>query len=263
MKKVIDQLNREITIKSANRIVSLVPSQTELLVDLGLEEKIVGITKFCIHPSNLKREKTLVGGTKNFDINKILGLNPDLIIGNKEENTKDKIEELAEKCPVWLSDILTIDDAKQMITSIGSITKTEEKASEITNQINQLIQKINQLKKEKQSVAYLIWKNPLMAAGEDTFINAILKLLGYKNVFTNPTHGRYPLTDIKEIKKLNPNLLILSSEPYPFKEKDIEEFKIELPKTSIKIMDGEIFSWYGSRLIPSLEKILELLSSNC
>lgn len=244
MSQFIDQLNR--TISQPNlpkRIVSLVPSQTELLVDLGLRDRIVGITKFCIHPKGLKKEKTVIGGTKNFHFDKIESLQPDLIIGNKEENYQEGIERLASKYPVWMSDIYTLEDAYRMIQEIGEITDSSIKASQIVSQIKQGLEKGFIF---KGSTVYLIWKDPLIAVGENTFVDSMLDLAGFKNLIKQT---RYPEIHLEEIIKMNPDYLLLSSEPYPFKEKHISFFQEKLPKTKVKIVDGEMFSWYGSRLV--------------
>jgi ABC-type Fe3+-hydroxamate transport system substrate-binding protein len=244
MLQFIDQLNRTISLPNPpKRIVSLVPSQTELLVDLGLRDWIVGVTKFCIHPKGLKKEKTVIGGTKNFHFDKIESLQPDLIIGNKEENYQEGIERLSEKFPVWMSDIYTLEDAYRMILSIGELTDTSIKANQIVSQIKDGLEKEFKL---KGSAVYLIWKDPLIAIGSNTFINSILEKAGFKNLI-NPS--RYPEIDLEEIVNLNPEFLLLSSEPFPFKEKHISFFQEKLPKTKIKIVDGEMFSWYGSRLL--------------
>jgi ABC-type Fe3+-hydroxamate transport system substrate-binding protein len=244
MPQFIDQLNRTIFLPNPpKRIVSLVPSQTELLVDLGLRDRIVGVTKFCIHPKGLKKEKTVIGGTKNFHFDKIDVLNPDLIIGNKEENYQEGIERLASKYPVWISDIYTLEDAYRMIQDIGQLTDSSIKASKIISQIKQGLEKGF---KFKGSAVYLIWKDPLIAVGSNTFIDSMLDLAGFKNLIKQT---RYPEIDLEEIIKMNPEFLLLSSEPYPFKEKHILFFQEKLPKTKIKIVDGEMFSWYGSRLV--------------
>ncbi|MCR9017289.1 ABC transporter substrate-binding protein [Aquiflexum gelatinilyticum] len=239
-----DQLNRTISLPNPpKRIVSLVPSQTEFLVDLGLRDKIVGVTKFCIHPKGLKKEITVIGGTKNFHFDKIESLQPDLIIGNKEENYQEGIEKLAEKFPVWMSDIYTLEDAYRMILSIGELTDTFSKANEIVSEIKHGLEKEFKL---KGSAIYLIWKDPLIAVGSNTFIDFMLEKAGFKNLI-NPS--RYPEIDLEEIVNLNPQFLLLSSEPFPFEEKHILFFQEKLPKTKIKIVDGEMFSWYGSRLL--------------
>jgi ABC-type Fe3+-hydroxamate transport system substrate-binding protein len=239
-----DQLHQTIFLPNPpKRIVSLVPSQTELLVDLGLVDRIVGVTKFCIHPKGLKKEKTVIGGTKNFHIDRIDSLQPDLIIGNKEENYQEGIEKLAEKFQVWMSDIFTLEDAYRMILSIGELTDTVPKANQIISQIK------NELEKEfrfKGSAIYLIWKDPLIAVGSNTFIDSMIKKAGFQNLLDR---ARYPEIDLEEIVHLNPDYLLLSSEPYPFKEKHISFFQEKLPNAKIRMVDGEMFSWYGSRLI--------------
>ena len=247
----IDQMQQEVTLTSPpKRIISLVPSQTELMYDLGLSEEVVGITKFCIHPEEWFRNKTRVGGTKQYHFDKIALLEPDLIIGNKEENEEEQIRELQKQYPVWMSDIHNLDEALEMIRQIGELTGTKEKADQIASQI---AHEFASLEKEMSAmrslnVAYLIWKNPYMAAGHNTFVDSMLQRLRMNNVFSS---GRYPETTLDEMKELSPEVVLLSSEPYPFKEQHIQEIKAVLPKTIILLVDGEMFSWYGSRLLKS------------
>lgn len=248
--KVKDQLGREVEISfPPKRIVSVVPSQTELLFDLGLEDEIVGITWFCIHPKEKVKNKTKIGGTKNLKIDKIKLLNPDLIIANKEENEKAQIEELAKNFPVWISDISDFDDSLAMIRQIGEITGKEEKAAFIAEKIKTSFQHIP--KAPPLKTLYFIWKDPYMTVGADTFINFMLDKIGLKNICAAET--RYPEISVEKIKELNPDLVLLSSEPYPFKEKHIEELKLLLPDAKILLVDGEMFSWYGSRLLKAPE----------
>lgn len=251
----IDQMMRKVEISSSPlRIISLVPSQTELLYDLGLNEQVVGITKFCIHPKRWLKEKTIVGGTKQLNLQKIESLKPDLIIGNKEENSKNDIEILMQKYPVWMSDINTLEDALQMIEGIANITQTSVQGEQIIENIKSefdLLPKVNQSKKR---VAYFIWNKPMMVAGKDTFINCILLKLGFENVFagqvlSNKSSYRYPQISTHELASAAPDIIYLSSEPFPFKEKHIQQFKTICPNAEIKIVDGEMFSWYGSRLV--------------
>ena len=247
-----DQLNRVTEIShSPKRIVSLVPSQTELLSALGLDEEVIGITKFCIHPEHWFRNKTRVGGTKTVDIKKLAALHPDLVIANKEENTKEQIGLLEKIAPVWISDINTIPDALQMISEIGIITGKEKTARSIIRQIeNDFWDFQSQLHKytpKKYRTAYLIWKNPYMAAGAGTFINDMMNLNGMENVFA--AGERYPATDCNELKEKNTELILLSSEPYPFKQDHINELRNTLRGTKVIAVDGEIFSWYGSRML--------------
>lgn len=242
----IDQLNRFIFLpQSPRRIISLVPSQTELLVDLGLEERIVGVTKFCIHPQHLKKQKTIVGGTKNYRFDVIDSLQPDLIIGNKEENDRDGIEKLATKYPVWMSDIFSLEDNYEMIRQIGKICQEDQKAREIIQRIKSSFE---QPIPKKGSCVYLIWNEPIMVAGQDTFINVMLEKAGFENLIDG---SRYPVLEKEDLQRLNPDFLLLSSEPFPFKEKHLDFYRTLLPNSQIKLVDGELFSWYGSRLIHS------------
>ncbi len=246
VKKIVeDQLLESVHFSfPPKRIVSLVPSQTELLADLGLEQEVVGITKFCVHPTAWVRSKTIVGGTKKFWFDAIDELNPDLIIGNKEENYKEGINQLKKKYPVWMSDIITFEDSLSMITSLGIITDKVKESAVIIHQIQNSFSGLK--KANPQTVLYLIWRKPWMAAGSDTFIHTLLEKMGLENILKDT---RYPELKDNDIKKLSPAVIFLSSEPYPFNEQHIEELKQLCPLSKIVLVDGEMFSWYGSRLI--------------
>lgn len=254
-KKYTDQMQRTVEVNSTvSRIVSLVPSQTELLVDLGLRDKLVGITKFCVHPSGLKKEVQLIGGTKNAKIDLIRSLNPDLVIGNKEENNQPDIEELEGILPTWMSDIFNLQDALEMIRKVGEITGTSEKASAICSSIEKNFSQLESVKSKGKTVLYLIWKNPYIAAGPNTFIDAMLSTLGFQNAMSEE---RYPEVNLET---LNPDYIFLSSEPFPFKEQHIEELQQQFPASTVVLVDGEYFSWYGSRLIGAPAYFEELLN---
>lgn len=258
--KFVDQLNREINLdKSPCCIVSLVPSQTELLVDLGLGDKLVGITKFCIHPKETIKSITKIGGTKNFNLERIRSLNPDLIIANKEENEETKLKELMSEYPVWISDIKDLDDALNMIEQVGAITGKGEIANKLSKTINERFHQFASTSKTKKRVLYLIWKNPYMSVNKDTFINDMINKCGWENACPD-TKKRYPELSIEEIIKLKPDNILLSSEPFPFKEKHISELKEIIPNVTISIVDGEAFSWYGSRLLASSDYFAKLLN---
>ncbi len=227
---------------SPKRIISLVPSQTELLFDLGLEQEVVGITKFCIHPYRWFREKTKIGGTKKFWLDKINELKPDLIIGNKEENYPEGIEKLREY-PVWMSEVNSFSDATEMIQGVGKITDREDQADNLIGEIARAFEGLNV--RPPKSVLYLIWKDPWMAAGKNTFINSMLEKMGLVNCLMD---DRYPELSIEKIKRLDPELIFLSSEPYPFKEIHKRELHGFFPSAEVHKVDGEMFSWYGSRL---------------
>ncbi len=247
--KVIDQIGREVNIsKPITRIVSLVPSITELVVDLGLKKELVGITKFCVHPIQLKQFKTIVGGTKDVHLEKIRDLEPDIILCNKEENTLEMVLELEKIAPVHVSNIITFDDSLELIKKYGEIFSKEKNAEKLTSE---LIEAFKQFQKssasEKLKIGYFIWRAPWMVVGADTFINSMLELNGWENGFSS-YEGRYPEIDLKHLKGLDLDLILLSSEPFPFKEKHILELQ-QFTSARIEIVDGEFFSWYGSRTL--------------
>ncbi len=241
-----DQMGREMEISSLpQKIISLVPSQTELLFHLGLDEEVAGITKFCIHPQHWHQTKTRVGGTKNLHLETVKNLQPDFIIANKEENVQERVEALAQDFPLWISDVNNLPQALQMIHSIGTITGKEAKAAEIITNIQKGFETF--LKPAgAPTVVYIIWQEPYMTVGGDTFIGEMLELAGYTNLFKNSS--RYPAITVDELKTLQPEVLFLSSEPYPFDQKHLETFQQLLPHTKVVLVDGEMFSWYGSRL---------------
>ena len=242
---VTDQMNNLVKIpQNPSRIISLVPSQTELLFYLGLSQKIVGLTKFCIHPEAEVKDKTLVGGTKNFKLDIIHQLQPDLIIGNKEENYPEGIEILRQHYPVWISDINSVTDALDMIARVAALTGTLEKAKELLNSITSDFGNLSASISVR--TAYFIWRKPYMAVGSNTFIHDIMTKAGFVNVFS--PLNRYPVITPEELHRVKPQLILLSSEPYPFREKHIDEIKYLCPEAIVKLVDGEMFSWYGSRL---------------
>ncbi|WP_291907024.1 helical backbone metal receptor [Chitinophaga sp. CB10] len=240
-----DQLQRTITLEKAPaRIVSLVPSQTELLHSLGLGERVVGITKFCIHPQEWFRSKTRVGGTKNVHLDQVRALQPDLIIANKEENTQSDIETLMQEFPVWVSDIHTLEDALGMIAGVGALTQTTARASAMIAEIESDFSALQPLSGIR--TAYFIWREPWMVAGNDTFIHQMLLRCGLVNVYSHVP--RYPSISPQQLTDSGCELVLLSSEPYPFREKHIAELQAIMPAANIQLVDGEYFSWYGSRL---------------
>lgn len=233
------------------RIVSLVPSQTELLYDLGLEDNIVGITKFCVHPVHFKATKTIVGGTKNVKFDKIKALQPDIIICNKEENTKEIVEELSAICPVWVTDIYTIEDNLQMISDFGQLFNKRTEAQKWIDKINFAYQDFKQFVEDKptKKAAYFIWANPYMVAGNNTFINELLQLNRFENIYKEK-EGRYPEIELKKIRlEGDPDYVFLSSEPFSFKDEHAFEIGRFTHHAKTVFVDGEMFSWYGSRLL--------------
>lgn len=246
---VIDQMGRVVKVPTfPRRIISLVPSQTELLFHLGLEEEVVGITKFCVHPADKFKEKPRVGGTKRLKPSLIDKLQPDLIIGNKEENEQTQIEALAEQYPVWLSDVRTLEDAFDMIRKIGDLIQKEASAEKLVKKLQSDFDHLSKVK-HRPRVAYFIWRKPWMAVAGNTFIDHMLQQAGFENVFGSLL--RYPEIDRSQLEAAQPEVLLLSSEPYPFKPKHFAEFGEVCPRAVITLVDGELFSWYGSRLLQS------------
>ncbi|WP_010228847.1 helical backbone metal receptor [Gillisia marina] len=256
--RVKDQLGRDLDIsKPFTRIVSLVPSLTELFVYLGLEEKLVGITKFCVHPEDLKKTKTIVGGTKQVHFDKIRDLKPDLILCNKEENTLEMVKSLEDICQVHVSNIITFQDPLELISEYGILLNIEKEANKLASELSQkkiLFEK--QLSFKRLKVAYFIWRNPWMVVGGNTFINSMLELNGWENIYKT-SEGRYPEIDIKSLKSQNLDLILLSSEPFPFQQKHMEEIRA-FSSARIEIVDGEFFSWYGSRQLKAFRYFEEL-----
>jgi ABC-type Fe3+-hydroxamate transport system substrate-binding protein len=244
-----DQLNNVINLPAyPRRIVSLVPSQTEFLFELGLDEEIVGLTRFCVHPKKKVKAKEKIGGTKRFDIERIKALKPDLIIGNKEENYEAGIVELQKHFPVWMSDIYNLDDACQMMHEVSALVDRAEQGQKIIAKIKEeFALYAMDTEVHKPSVAYFIWRKPYMVAASNTFIDYMLGLFDARNVYAN--EQRYPKIQPQLLEELKPDFIFLSSEPYSFSEKHFEEFREFCPTAKVTLVDGEMFSWYGSRLL--------------
>lgn len=239
-------LNPEKLNSQPGKIISLVPSITELLYDLGLEDNIVGITRYCIHPAKALKTKTIVGGVKGLNTDKIQNLNPDLIIANKHENDYEEVTHLTKTTSVYASDIRSLNDALEFIKDIGDLTNTSEKAH---NLINKIKQEFNRLSKEAITTAlYLVWKDPYIVASPETFISDIMQQAGFSNYLQKKQEKPYPELSIEEIQRLTPPVILLPSEPYTYTEKDREEMQKLFPNTKLLPVDGELFCWFGSRL---------------
>jgi ABC-type Fe3+-hydroxamate transport system substrate-binding protein len=237
------------------KVVSLVPSITEALFDLGLtENEVIGRTKFCIHPSERVKRVPVIGGTKNINIEKIKALQPDLILANKEENVKEQVEALMNDFKVMVTNVENIEDNYYLLKTLGKLFNKEEKAQCFNLKIYDVLNeaKINC----KIKVAYLIWKSPYMTIGSDTFIHKILGEIGFENIFKD--RNRYPVIETEDLKEAE--IIMLSSEPFPFKEKHMEELKLFYPDKKIMIVDGEAFSWYGTHLAKCESYFKELIA---
>ncbi len=237
------------------KVVSLVPSITEALFDLGLtENEVVGRTKFCIHPEDRVKNVAVIGGTKNINIDKIKALQPDLILANKEENIKEQVESLMQDFKVMVTNVENIEDNYYLLKNLGLLFKKEEKAQLFNLKIYDIL---NQIKINSTiKVAYLIWRNPYMTIGSDTFIHKILSEIGFENIFQNCT--RYPEITTEDLA--DAEIIMLSSEPFPFQEKHVEELKEFYPDKKIMIVDGEAFSWYGTHIAKCENYFKELIT---
>ena len=231
------------------RIISLVPSLSEYLWALGLDEQVVGITKFCVHPDHWWREKTRVGGTKQVNFDTIQHLQPTLIIANKEENTKEDIERLQQSYEVLLTDINTIDDAFRDLLRIGECVHKLEETKELLQEIKNAFAATKNMGKGA-SFLYFIWQDPHFVVGPNTYIHSLLSYLGFVNFCSVE---RYP--ELQEVfseekqKQHDPDYIFLSSEPYPFKKEHITAFLNRFPQSKVLLIDGEMCSWYGSRML--------------
>lgn len=256
--KATDDLGREITIPfPPKRIISTVPSTTEFLFDLGFGDRVISRTRFCKYPADKIAKLPNIGGPKDLYFDKINLLNPDLILANEEENNKKQIEDLAEKFPVYVCKVRNYEEALENILNTGRIIGAEPKSFEIANKINadfaQLPSNSNSL-----SVLYLIWKDPYMAVGKDTFINSMIEKCGFKNAIED-LDSRYPKLSPEKIINLNPDLIFLSSEPFPFNQKHIQDIQNLLPNTKIELVDGEMFSWFESHLLKAGKYFKDLI----
>lgn len=261
----LDHIGNKIEIhKTPDRVISLVPSLTELLFDLGLGDKIVGRTNFCVEPKGLVDKIPKVGGTKKINIELVLRLKPDIIVANKEENEKEQILELQKLVPVWVSEIFSIENNNDLIEKLGLIFNVNEEAQKIISNILEkkeiFSNKISQSKYYKKKVLYFIWRKPYMVAGENTFINSMLQLCSFNNLAKEIANSsRYPIVMVENLSCVSADLVLLSTEPYPFKEKHIQEFKELFPSSEIIIVRGDYFSWYGSRLLKAFDYFSILL----
>ncbi len=257
----IDDLNRSVELEIApQRIVSLVPSITELLFDLGLSRQIIGRTNFCIHPKTKVDKVKKVGGTKDFCLNKIRDLQPNLIIAVKEENSKELVNEISQEFPTIVFDVVDINSAIDMIYKVGEITGKQQQSTKLIANIKTRISNLKSKKIETHTACYLIWNSPMMSINKNTYISEMMNIAGFENVFSNSANN-YPIISEKDLESKVPEYILLSSEPFPFKETHKQKYQEQYPNSKIVLVDGEIFSWYGSRMIKALDYFYEKIES--
>ena len=242
-----DARGKDVTVEAPpRRIVSLVPSQTELLVHLGLRDHLVGVTRFCVHPPGLKEYKEVVGGTKNVCCDRVRELKPDFILANREENTQETVEALEDVAPVYVTNVSDLPTAVDMIRSVGRLVQRREYAGSQARKIMRLFRKMPHYQPTLLT-AYLIWRDPYMTVGHDTFIHDVMRYAGLINIFGKCT--RYPEITPTDLSHADPDLILLPDEPFPFKQEHVRELRSSLPDTPIQLVSGRFFSWYGSCLL--------------
>ncbi len=246
------------------RIVSLCPSLTELVFDLGRGSDLVGVTRFCVHPPEGVRGIETVGGTKSPKIERIVELAPDLVLLNEEENRVEDAEELRSaglRCHSSLP--RNPADTSAMVRSIGQALGREDEAEGIAREIDRRSHRVRESATGKRRVrfAYLIWRRPLMTASGDTFISSLLTQAGGDNVFAGHAR-RYPVVEPQDLVRARPEVILLSTEPFPFQAEHIDEISRDtaLAPEMFCIVDGELLSWHGSRTpagIDYAERVIE------
>ncbi len=251
-----DDLGRSLRLEAPpRRIVSLCPSQTETLFALGLREQIVGVTRYCVHPPDLVSQKVKVGGTKQLNFAALEQLKPDLIVAEKEENRREDVERLSERWPVFVTDVGDIESALRMIGTLGRLCDCKRNAEQLSHEISSRWAKLQQATKPQRTV-YLIWRKPYMAAGTGTYIHSVLRRCGFINAISA---ARYPALTLTELQQVDPDLVLLSSEPYPFGERHMQELAALLPQARIELVDGEMFSWYGVRMLQAADYLQDFV----
>lgn len=240
-----DHLNREMNVpKFPQRIVSICPAITETLHALGAGSSVVGRTKYCIFPEKEVDKIMVVGGTKDADPEKVRALSPDLILAEKEENTKENVETLEQIAPVAVLEVQTVTDSYRLIRDVGRLIGRVEAAEALVNEIQQAWNALPRV--TGQRAVYMMWRKPYMVVGDTTYIQSVMEHMGIENTAKH-LEGRYPAITPELLKELDPDVVLLSSEPFPFSEKHQRELAELLPDTPSILVDGEMF-WYGSKM---------------
>lgn len=246
MRKIVDHLQRNVHYHyPPQKIISLCPAITKTLYALKLDSQIIGRTKYCLYPQHKVNNAVIVGGTKNINLQLIQSLQPDLIIAEKEENTKEIVETLEKYFPVYVAEVQSIDGAYKMMKSVGDITGKKEESEMLISSIKAKFQTLPNAQGKR--VAYVIWKKPYMAVGNHTYIHSLLNKLGFINPFAS-LEGRYPIITEQQFQDANLDYVFLATEPFPFKETHLHEFLQMVPNSQPIIVNGEMF-WYGATMI--------------
>jgi ABC-type Fe3+-hydroxamate transport system substrate-binding protein len=244
----------------ASRIVCLVPSITELVCDLGLADELVGRTGFCIHPWETVRRIPKVGGTKDIKLERIRELAPTHAIVNVDENRREDADALAEFVPhIVVTHPLGPLDNLDLYRLLGATFDREAQAARLCEEFERALDEVRGRTWAPKDVLYLIWRDPWMAVAPDTYIAQMLALVGWRS---HPLHSedRYPTVDLEQCAG-RVDRVLLSSEPYHFRERHIGEVAAAVPGAEVSLIDGEMTSWYGSRAIQGLEYLARYASA--
>ncbi|AZP12021.1 helical backbone metal receptor [Undibacterium parvum] len=254
----IGQRHHAISLESGTpRILSLVPSITELLCDLGLAQYMVGRTGFCIHPKNLVKQIPKVGGTKDVDVEKIRQLAPTHLLVNIDENQKPVVDLLSTFIPsVIVTHPLTVRDNLALYRLLGGIFQVQLQAEKLCTEFELAYAELGPIK-SRQRLLYCIWKDPWMSIASDTYISNMLSLIGWETWRSPSSQNRYPVFEWNADVLSQIDGVVLSSEPYRFSEKHVADLQQQLSKP-VRLLDGEMLSWYGSRAIAGLKYLRSL-----
>jgi ABC-type Fe3+-hydroxamate transport system substrate-binding protein len=250
---------------AARRIVSLVPSLSEALFALGLGDRLVGVTDWCVHPRALVAPLPKVGGTKNPSLARIAELAPDLVLANREENRRRDVEALeARGIDVWVTHPRTVEEASALLRELAELGAPAAAAAQVLRPIEQALAAAAQRADAPRVRVFCpIWKNPWMAVGGDTYADDLLRVCGGANVFSDRPERRYPILTLEEIVAASPEVILLPDEPYAFGPRDLAELaQLPLPAARtgrIHLIDGTLVSWYGPRIANAIAGIGALL----
>ncbi len=247
--------------------MSLVPSLTEALFVLGLGERVVGVTDWCIHPAEAVAALPKLGGTKNPDLDRTLGLRPDLVIANHEENTERVVRTLREAgVPVWVTYPRTAREGATLLRDMAALGASEAVVAEIVEPVERAVRDAEEaLGATRTSFFCPIWRDPWMSVGADTFAHSMISLCGGENVFRDRDERRYPIVTLDEVAAAQPEVILLPDEPYAFAAADRDELaKLPIPAARddrIHLIDGTSVSWYGPRMRGAIETLRPLVAA--
>ena len=266
MPSLVDASNTEVSLeRPARSVVSLVPSFTELVCEMRLASRLVGVTRFCVEPAEVVTPIRKIGGTKNPDIERIIALRPELVLANLEENTEDDVLALREAgLNVYVGDVRTAGQAKAEIERLSELLGGI--AIKLTDSLTEALeeqQHVSRLRPQVR-VAALIWRNPYMAASGDTYIGDLLRLCGGINVCEDSARGRYPRLSLPQLIGLDPEVILLPSEPYRFRERHAEELLAQHGMSAARdghvyLCDGQNLTWWGARTPAAIRDVAALL----